>query len=70
MAASDLGPRPRGEEPREGTIACGLNIYFCDPHDPWRRGSNENTTGLLRQYLSKGTDLSVHSAQHLRDVAG
>jgi IS30 family transposase len=54
---------------KDFSLATDVKVYFCDPHSPWQRGSNENTNGLLRQYFPKGADLSAYSQAHLDRVA-
>jgi len=63
----DQGPEMR--DWKQVSIDADIEIFFCDPHSPWQRGTNENFNGLLRQYFPKGTDLSVHSAEDLDWVA-
>ena len=54
---------------RTFSMSAEMTVYFCEPGSPWQRGSNENTNGLLRQYLPKGSDLAVHDAAGLDAIA-
>ena len=63
----DQGPEMR--DWKQVRIDADIEIYFCDPHSPWQRGTNENTNGLLRQYFPKGTDLSIPTELDLDRVA-
>jgi hypothetical protein len=74
--AAAIGPREdarvRGKELADHqrlTLATEVAVCFCDPRSPWQRGSNENTNRLLRQYLPRGTDLSLHSQAKLSAIA-
>jgi transposase, IS30 family len=63
----DQGPEMR--DWKQVAVDADIDIFFCDPHAPWQRATNENTNGLLRQYFPKGTDLSIHTAEDLDWVA-
>jgi len=63
------GQGPEMRDWKQVHVSAGIDVYFCDPHAPWQRGSNENTNGLLRQYLPKGTDFSAITDAELDAVA-
>ena len=60
--------RMRTDQERGLRLSLAEQVYFCDPHSPWQRPSNESTNGLLRQYFPKGTNLSAHTAEHIANV--
>ena len=64
-----LGPGPEMGKWKQVSVDADIDIFFCDPHAPWQRATNENTNGLLRQYFPKSSDLSAHSADDLDWVA-
>jgi IS30 family transposase len=66
---ADVGPGPRDGDWKQVHVDAGIEVFFCDPHAPWQRGSNENTNGLLRQYLPKGFDFSTVTEAELDAVA-
>lgn len=64
-----IRPAQRCADHTRFTLATDIKVYFCDPHSPWQRGTNENTNGLLRQYFPKGKDISAYSQAQLNTVA-
>ena len=73
-AVADLGSGLRAQsselsDHKQFSVDTGVSAFFCDPRSPWQRGSNENTNGLLRRFLPKGTDLAVHDQAQLDRIA-
>jgi IS30 family transposase len=66
---ADLGPGPRDGRHKRFTNQTGIDVYFCDPKSPWQRGSNENTNGLLRQYMPRRLDFRTLTQDDLDAIA-